>query len=274
MKDFNIKIAKADSSHIDQLTELWHENFGDNYEYINFFMKNKFPQCLTIIALCNGKIVASQYLMPVTTMEYGSVKKGYYLYALSVDLSFRNKGIGKMLVQYACNVSEVENSFIILCPASQELVSYYKKMGFIESCYVSQEKIYPQNKITAPIEDLTVADFESMRNTSFDNLIVWDKDSLDYVLKENKFTGGINIKIQLKDLFYVIGKINSGILFIIETNVSDKEINEITSILCNHYGTNEVIWTTPFEKITKTPLLYGMTYNLQKQNYYFNLILN
>ena len=42
MKDFNIKIAKADSSHIEQLTDLWHKNFGDSLEYIKFFMKNKF----------------------------------------------------------------------------------------------------------------------------------------------------------------------------------------------------------------------------------------
>lgn len=274
MDNINIIITKAEDKHIPELAKLWSENFGDSTEYINFFMENRFPSCRGIVALLNDKVVGSQYLMPVITMEYGSLKKGYYLYALSVHSNCRNQGIGKKLVEYACNLAEKENAFIILCPASKKLVDYYKKLGFIENTYVCMETKHPLDTHCADIHELTVSDFESMRNTSFENPILWDKYALEYVLEENKFVGGINIRIDYRGSYYVIGRIDSGRLIVLESNIPDKTRDEVTSILCTHFEIEEIIWTVPFNSGKTEPILYGMTYNLQKNNYYFNLILN
>ncbi len=273
--NINFNISEANSIHIKQLTNLWTNSFGDSEEYINFFMINKFPNCKTIIAEADNSIIGSLYLMPLTTYEYGIPKDGFYLYALSVEIKYRGFGVGKKLVKVACDLAKSENKFIILCPASKSLQAYYKSLGFVDNCYLNE--IAVDNRADcSPLSccALDTETFSHLRNKFFKNQIFWNYEGLKYILEENIFTGGFNLKFNIDSgIYYVIGKTHDCSVVITESNAPYEVKKIISGYLSKNFNTHDIKWLVPYESCTNC-ILTGMTYNLAKDNYYFNHILN
>ena len=271
--NFTVNIASV--ADVQMLKELWHNTFGDSYDYIDFFMREKFKNCIVLTAKQNHVLTGALYLMPVVAEEYGKAKNGYYLYALSVDERHRNLGIGSGLVKAACDLADESCAFIALCPSEESLVSYYRKLGFCENAYVSELVFHPEKKpINLNLCELNLKTFEKLRNESFENMIIWDKDALEFILKENTFLGGKNICFSHKgkECFLLMRRINNEAV-VLESNLGDDEKRKISGFLAHKFNLSAIKWIVPHNPDINS-VLYAMTYKLANNDLYFNHILN
>ena len=269
------KVADAVAEHIPELKNIWKQCFGDSDEYIDFFFENRFSDIRTIVLTKDSVPVGSAYLMPVSAIEYGSPKKGYYVYAVGILEDHRGKGLFKKIHEYICEYIRKYNMFLILCPANEKLCNYYKSLGYIENVFVSEITLSNANsKPSYEVRKLTPAQLFKMRENKFSNLICWDENALSYILKENEFALGdaLFIKKEADDFYFVLRNEN-GILKILESNIPYEKTQEFTDFLCEKYNTEKATWI--IQKMNGKPnILYGLTLNLVKDDYYFNFILN
>ena len=268
-----IYFEESKDSDIPELKKIWKICFGDPDSYIDFFFDNKFRTCKSIIMLDSGKAIGAMYLMPVSAYECGEVKNGFYGYAIGILPEYRGQGIYSRLDKLIYEYITKHNLFYILCPANQKLCEYYQSLGFMENAFVSERTVCSTDaKSSFTVSALSAETYESMRNSHFDNIIYWDRSSLEYVLKENVFLGGHNLFFEDEGFFVIARKIGN-VLKIIESNVSECKIQQITDYLCREYKTKSAVWILP-ENDTDLHLLYGLSRNLKKENYYLNLILD
>ncbi len=269
------KIAEAVPEHIPELKKIWKECFGDSDEYIDFFFKNKFFHTGCVALTENSIPVGCAYLLPVRSEEYGNTKQGYYVYAVGILKEHRGKGLFKKMHECIYEYVRSNNMFLILCPANEKLCNYYKRLGYIENAFVSEISLTKANNPPQyKTYKLTPDKFFKMRENEFSNLIEWDENSLSYILKENKFAGGDAIVIKNADEeFYFVFRSENGILKILESNVPCEKAQEFTDFLCEKYGAEKATWVIP-KRNDRPKILYGLTLNLIKGDYYFNFILN
>ncbi len=261
--------------YVKELSVLWHDTFSDSYEYIDFFMKNQLKNSIIVFAKHNNRIVAAQYLLPLQAVEYSTGKNGYFLYALSVNKGYRNLGIGSALVKKACKIADDTNKFIILAPAEESLVNYYRKLHFIENVYVSCIKTSCKNNpCDFSVAQLKSQDFERLRNQHFNKLIKWPLKTLKYILQENSYAGGDNIYLhhENKEIYIIVRKLSNDVI-VSESNISEFDRQVFTDYLAHKYETKTINWIIPHTKDNDC-VLQAMTYGLTKDDYYFNHILN
>lgn len=130
-------IRVCNLSDYEDIIRIWSDAFGDSRAYILDFL-NKFSQYVYISE--NNAIMT---LFPVTLNN----KKGKYIYAVAVDKTKRNCGIGKKLIDFAKKNSE---DFCVLVPANIGLFEYYRKLGFSDNSYIGKyEEIKKEERISA-----------------------------------------------------------------------------------------------------------------------------
>ena len=154
-----IRLSKI--SDYEDIIRIWNEAFGDNRDYILAFL-DKFSQYVYI--LDNYAIMT---LLPVTLNN----KKGRYIYAVAVDKTMRNCGIGKELVNFAKENCE---DFCVLVPADSGLFEYYKKLGFSDNSYIGNFK-----EVSKDIK-ISAGEYFELRDKHFNgrNYIKWDDEQL------------------------------------------------------------------------------------------------
>ena len=96
--------------------------FGDKKEWFDTFLEAAAGQ--TYIAYRIGtEYVGGLFLLNVTCGEHA----GKYVYALGVHPAHRGKGIARILLEKA---KELSNDFTLICAADQNLAKTYAKYGF------------------------------------------------------------------------------------------------------------------------------------------------
>ncbi len=128
-----------------QIINLWKNVFGDDEDYIKFFLngcKNK---------LCLGYFVDNELVSMIFLIDckYGSYI-GKYVYAVATDKKYRNKGYASLLINEA---KKNMNDFLWLIPAEESLFDYYSKLGFKTKLYSNSNYI---NKIEFDENDLII----------------------------------------------------------------------------------------------------------------------
>ena len=273
----NIQISIAKKEHIEQLKNIWKICFGDSDDYVDFFFKNRFETCYGVIASVDDKVAGAMYLLPVKAREYDCEKNGFYIYAIGVLPEYRGKSIYVTMHSVLYDYLKANNLFCILCPANKKLAEYYKSLGFVENAYVYEDKYTGKEEIfNFTARELKAEEFELIRNKSFKDInpILWDKVALEYVLKENIYCNGKNLIIEFDNNKYFLLLRGAGdVITVYESNVTDKEIKQkISNYLSKIYNTKNIHWICA--KGNSEPILYGLSCNLKKNNYYLNLILN
>lgn len=272
-----LKITLAEESHIPYLKNIWKVCFGDSDEYIDFFFDNRFKTCFAVTVLHNNLPIAGVYLLPVKAYEYGVLKSGFYVYAVGILPQYRGKGIYAYIHSKIYDYIAGKNMFMILCPANGQLCEFYKSLGFMENAYVN-EIIHSLNNTDRKYQvcELKVKEYESLRKTYTNDKepILWDLEALEYALKENKFTGGENLLIEYngRKIFALVRK-NQSFLTITESNAESGARQDLTDFLCMRFNTDKAKWITA-DKGIGNKILYGLSCNLKRDNYYLNLILN
>lgn len=274
-----IKISYADNSHITELKEIWHECFGDSFDYINFFFENRFESVKTVIALYDGKTIGAAYLMPVKAYEYGALKNGWYGYAIGILKAFRKNGIYKMMHEKIMKDINEKNEFYTLCPANEKLCEFYSSLGFKDFSYLNTVEIKKRKADNKVFEKaVTTKKYLELRNKYFnsDGMIFWNKEAIEYAIKENEFCGGFTSEIILSEKSFVImARPFENTIRIIESTVPNEHLNDITAYLCEKHKIQNVLWTRASYEGNDKNFLSGMSINIKKGDYpYLNLVLN
>lgn len=112
----------------ENIIRIWNEAFGDEREYIEFFLDNC-PDKTTVGCIEDGRLVSVLFLLDGYIADF-SCK---YLYAACTLKSYRGLGIMGSLIEHAkifCRSEGID--FIFLVPGEEGLYEYYRRFGFLE----------------------------------------------------------------------------------------------------------------------------------------------
>lgn len=122
-------VTFADKRDFDDIRKLWGVCFGDDENYINFYLEHRFDEENMMVIRQDGKIVSMASFLPASVRqgeEWISVK---YVYAVATLPEYRKKGYASEIIRFA---SEVYSEPLVLQPAGEELRKYYGEIGFVE----------------------------------------------------------------------------------------------------------------------------------------------
>ena len=111
---------------------LWMEVFGDSREDVDRFFIDVHRDENLLTHSEQGSVVAMLNIVELQT-DYGPTA---YLYAIATDEKWRGRGFASELIRQAIDVSRERGyKAVMLIPADEKLVEYYKRFGFGEpSC--------------------------------------------------------------------------------------------------------------------------------------------
>lgn len=187
----------SDSYDRENIKELWNISFGDEDEYVEFFLKNR-VKSENILVLCDdskkgNNIVSMLFLLDAQTRIDGKLFKSAYLYAACTHPDCRGNGCMSALLK-GCEkyCKEKGYSFISLVPASDSLFEFYARSGYIEAfkerCYTFKRcDVASFSAPWAQESELTASDMFKVRERMLKNkdAFLWDEKALSYALEEN-----------------------------------------------------------------------------------------
>lgn len=283
----------------EEIIRLWQQCFGDSRDYVEFFLENCPERNALFLYHEKDAVVGMMFLVPgmlvmsadaVETEKYAALReeqkikyqeKVYYLYALCVDENFRGRGIAEELLEFAKDFARQENAEVCLVPSTEKLRRYYAKRGFIDVFACAEQEFDVDTTdvfcgeldvTDANIDLLMQARTEACGNSAF----LWEKDNLEFAIKENTYAGGFAYFITEKGNSikkddcrltfcngapYIIGDIDEGILQIRETNLKLPVIYRLAA----KYNCDRIRFLNirePFENHTVHTRPYAMMTNL------------
>ena len=240
-------IRSANENDIPAIRSLWNDCFGDPYEYIDFFLKNRFNVNYCAILEDRGEVIGMIHLLPCILHPE---QKALYWYAAGIRSDRRKEGLFRKLALY---VKEQTNlaGYSNVCVPAPGLVDYYKKLGFSHAFYGNDE-IYsakngtlPDSKI--PFEDAVAEDF---LQTSFsEGDTVWDLRSIVYAISENSFCNGYALKFNYGDSsYYCIAVKNENGFLIDDHNIPKQIFLSVQASLFEKLNCDQLIFRTKGEQ--------------------------
>lgn len=107
---------------------IYREAFGNDEPQFEERLFSLCGNCLRVV-LKDGRVVAMLFLLPCKLVTEGFEYNGHYIYAAATDKEYRKKGLMSALIN---NVRAENNGFLLLRPANEGLIEFYKKLGFTE----------------------------------------------------------------------------------------------------------------------------------------------
>lgn len=172
----------------ENIIELWHECFGDERKYVEFFLDNC-PNKVCIGYVEDGRLISMLFLLNGNLN--GIACK--YIYAACTAKKERKKGLMGSLIEYS-KIYCIQNAidFIFLVPAEERLYSYYSRFGFLpkmkrcESVIKSKAGEMNLNKI----EDVRTVSKIRLRMLEKIDCFCFDEKTTEYSVAEFIYTGG------------------------------------------------------------------------------------
>ena len=183
--------------HREKIKELWKIAFGDEDDYIEFFLDNRAKAENTLILTdeINGeeKLASVLFLLDCETRIEEKLYKTAYLYAACTHPDYRNKGcMGTLLNAAQRQCSQKGFDFISLVPAEDSLFNYYSRFNYIDAF---KERVFNLKRSDAEalaLKNCEICDFDendmlTIRASMLKNndALIWDKAALKYAIDEN-----------------------------------------------------------------------------------------
>ena len=108
------------------LTEIYNLAFTPDDKFDKRLFDKGFECCRYILE--DGKAVSMAFLFPCSIKTLEGSHEALYLFAAATHPEYKNRGLMTRLLELA----KAENKVVILRPANEELVEFYKKRGFAE----------------------------------------------------------------------------------------------------------------------------------------------
>ena len=122
---------------MDELKQLWHTVFGDDFELIDRFFDTFYSPALCATKFVGGKLCAAAYVMPVGELVYdGKREKCAHIYAVAVYPEYRGRGYGIEVTKKAAELAGKAGYTAVLHPADEGLFGFYEiECGHTCHCY-------------------------------------------------------------------------------------------------------------------------------------------
>lgn len=255
-------IVFANENDIEQIRTIWKTCFGDEENYIRFFLAHRFEVENMLVIHEDGKPVSMASFFPALLKQGENWVPVRYVYAVATLPEYRRKGYSRRILEYA---SDKYKEPLILQPANEELEKYYENLGFVKAfekksweitalengepsavessatesdmkaaSYGSADAENSASDKKLP-EEVTLAEYQEIRDAYFDreNYVSWDEDAIAYALLENDFCDGHVLKMGENILLY---RIEKDTLRVVETTLEGETLQaQIQELLSSHH---------------------------------------
>lgn len=199
------RIGYATEKMFPAIRNMWHICFGDDMEYISFYLTHRFTPDNMMVYCVNDTPVSMISLLPATLFAEGKQYPVRYVYAVATLPDYRKNGYARALIQTAHKHLDEP---LILEPASRELQGYYEKMGF-KSAFTRKTQTYSTEQIVEAqgeengqcywLLTITPSEYRARRDlwlgTTGSAYVTWDDTAIAYALLENDYCDGYAYKI-------------------------------------------------------------------------------
>lgn len=262
-------IRQASKTDVPTLKKLWQVCFGDELSYIDTFFKEMFVADNTVVAQIDNNVVGVVHLLKRTL----NGKTFLYGYAIGVCPEQRGKNICKSMLDKIKEYTEKNNILFGLHPANEKLAEFYKKIDLnemyslkeVDATQFSYHKQYV-------LSDITIDEFFEIRKDTFKNCVEWDKNALNYMLKNCETVKKIDIDGE--ERYFVISKHND-LVTIKETTAKDDEIIKVSNSIKEYYNTQKIRYFLSSDSTLQSnvkPVVYGFL--PKDDSVYMNLFLD
>ena len=262
-------IRQAIQSDIPTLKELWQVCFGDDLSYIDTFFDEMFIADNTVIAQISDDVVGVVHLLKRKLND----KTFLYGYAIGVFPEYRGKNICKCMLDKIKDYTEKNDILFGLHPANEKLAEFYQRIG-LNAMYSLKEVdatgfLHPQKY---NLTDITAEEFFYMRKEAFKNCVEWDKNALNYTLKNCETVKKIDIDGKIR--YFVISKQND-LVTVKETTAKDDEIIKVSSSIKEYFNAQKIRYFLSSDSTLHgviKPVVYGFL--SKDDSVYMNLFLD
>jgi len=260
-------VVFANETDADAVAHIWQVCFGDDREYIDLYLTNRFQTENMLVIHEDGRPVSMLSLLPVTVTIGGEKHQARYVYAVATLPEYRKKGYASRLIHHAF---DKYGEPLILQPADERLQWYYEQLGFEEvfrqspcwvyHSYAGKMTQMSENMAYELAEDMTYVsennseiraaelgkwqaqevsakEYKEIRDQYFagEGYVEWDEEAVRYAMKENSFCNGSTLKLTNREngarkaLMYRVCDKDSGTgkLQIVETTLDGEELAEV-----------------------------------------------
>ena len=115
----------------EQLRILWHDVFGDSYEYIDaFFAAYPCGEVAHTLSI-GGQVVSVLYALPFTLYNGGENVQAAYIYAVATHPHYRGRGYMSLLMRQVEQLLSGRGVRVLfLLPATDALRGFYARLGY------------------------------------------------------------------------------------------------------------------------------------------------
>lgn len=255
------------------IISLWYECFGDEAEYIEFFLE-RCPNKLCVGSLEDDELVSMLFLLN------GEVNglPAKYIYAACTAHEFRGRGLMAGLIEYSKNCcAENGIDFIFLVPAEEGLYGYYSRFGFIPKMRRAEIALKGGSGKLDAVKTTDIKAVAKRRTELLSSVkrFAFDLETTEYTVAEFLYTGG---EIYSKDgeNGFLAFTVRDGKNLVVKELLTDCDTNfTIILDLFKNLGAENVYIHAPLVynntdigcKGTKCGMLYPIT---KKANDYIN----
>ena len=170
------------------IISLWQECFGDEEEYVEFFLDGCPSECIAVTE--NDRLVSMLFLLDGNIGNF----KVKYIYAACTAKNHRGKGLMQKLIEYAkAYCTQISYDALFLVPAEESLYGYYDKLGFMYGFERSEYSFSGASLNFTELKELT--DIDEIMNARYlltdkEKTFLFDDEVNKYAVKEHIFSGG------------------------------------------------------------------------------------
>jgi len=192
------------SNDFPQISQIWQTCFGDPEDYIRLFYDHCFLLCRGLAYEENGKLAAMAFLLPGALDFRGESHPATYVYAVATLPEYRGRGVAASLMRRAAELAREEGqAALCLLPGSEDLYTYYAKLGFMIG-FMKHDAGDKKQEARGKRQEFDPEVAADYRRACWDKLgyFAWTPPLLDYMAKEHLYRGG---EILLEETGYLLG---------------------------------------------------------------------
>ncbi len=179
------------------LKQIWSVCFGDEDDYVEHFLRERWNENNCLVAEEDGRVVSMLFLLPAEIIVAGERNPVWYVYACATLPEYRGRALMQQLLSTAFDAAILQSVFaLVLVPASESLFNFYEKSGYnrlykrsVKGLQMSAN-IKNQDEI---VSEKSLADILSCRDSLLTREldVCWGKDHLRFVLLDMVRNGGV-----------------------------------------------------------------------------------
>lgn len=242
------------------IQEIWQTCFGDEEEYIEFYLGHRMTKENMLVIYADGRPVSMASFLPVEYLCEGEYLDARYVYAVATLPEYRGRGFASKILNFA---KEKYGEPLILSPADESLMQYYEKLGFKRAfpdtrstmdCAADMQALEIKDSEPFPcMEPITAGEYLAVRDAKCarEGYVRWDEDAIAYAMELGESCGGNTVAVTCEDdrkpdkqekrdiLMY---DKEDDTLTILETTLSKECLTEIMPQLLAQTGAKQAVY--------------------------------